>query len=241
MIWAHLAASLQAHQWNLVLIFANGPIFHDVLSYRWLVKLLYLTTTRPDICFAVQQLSQFLSKSTVSHFQAAQRVLHYLKSAPRQGLFFSRSSSLFLQGYCDSDWAGCPDSRRSISGYCFFFGESLVTWWSMKQSTIARSSSEAEYRALAFATYELQWLSFLLNDLQVTCMKQPMLCCDNKSALHIFQPTQSFTNRQNTWKLIVMSFGKNSLLVWWSCCLLLLLFKLQTCLPRQHCPKHFSD
>lgn len=82
----------------------DGPLFPDVLSYRRLVgRLLYLTTTRPDICFAVQQLSQFLSKPTVSHFKAAQRVLHYLKSAPGQGLFFSRSSSLSLQGYSHSD------------------------------------------------------------------------------------------------------------------------------------------
>lgn len=137
----------------------DGPLFEDVLCYRRLVgKLLYLTTTRPDITFAVQQLSQFLSKPTTRHFKAAHRVLHYLKGSPGQGLFFSRSSSLFLQGYSDSDWAGCPDSRRSVSGYCFFLGDSLITWRSKKQNTVARSSSEAEYRALASATCELQWL-----------------------------------------------------------------------------------
>lgn len=164
----------------------DGPLFHDVLSYRRLVgRLLYLTTTRPDITFAVQQLSQFLSKPTVCHFKAAQRVLHYLKASPGQGLFLSSSSSLFLHGYSDSDWAGCPDSRRSISGYCFFLGDSLITWRSKKQSTVARSSSEAEYRALAAATCEMQWLHFLLADLQIPCVKQAVLYCDNQSALHI--------------------------------------------------------
>lgn len=164
----------------------DGPLFHDVECYWRLVgRLLYLTTTRPDISFAVQQLFQFLSKPTTCHFKAAQRVLQYLKGSPGHGLFFSSTSSLSLQGYSDSDWAGCPDSRRSISGYCFFLGDSLISWQSKKQTTVARSSSEAEYRALASATCELQWLQFLLDDLRLTCTKQSVLYCDNKSALHI--------------------------------------------------------
>lgn len=90
-----------------------------------------------------------------------------------------------LQGYTDSNWAGCPDSRHSISGYCFFIGDSLIAWRSKKQTTVARSSSEAEYKALAFATCELQWIQFLLDDLKIVHSKQPVLYCDNKSALHI--------------------------------------------------------
>lgn len=112
----------------------DGAVFTDVESYRRLVgRLLYLTTTRLDITFAVQQLSQFLSKPTVVHFKAAQRILHFLKGSPGQGLFFGRCSSLDLQGYTDSDWAGCPDSQRSISGYYFFIGEYLIAWRSKKQ------------------------------------------------------------------------------------------------------------
>lgn len=164
----------------------DSPLFQDVECYRRLVgKLLYLTTTRPDISFVVQQLSQFLSKPTMCHFKAVQRVLHYLKGTPGQGLFFARSSSLEIHGYSDSDWAGCPDSKRSISGYCFFLGDSLISWRSKKQMIVARSSSEAEYRALASATCELQWLCFLLADLGITLTKQPVLYCDNQSALHI--------------------------------------------------------
>lgn len=165
---------------------ADSAPHSDVAGYRRLVgRLLYLTTTRPDITFAVQQLSQFLSHPTEAHYRAAQRVLHYLKGSPGKGLFFPRSAPLHLSGFSDSDWGGCPDSRKSVSGYCFFLGSSLISWRSKKQTTVARSSSEAEYRALASATCELQWLTFLLQDLHITCTRSPALYCDNRSALHI--------------------------------------------------------
>ncbi|MCI03083.1 copia protein, partial [Trifolium medium] len=164
----------------------NGPLYDDVSAYRRLVgRLLYLTTTRPDITFITQQLSQFLSKPTQIHYNAAIRVLKYLKSCPGRGLFFPRASPLQLFGFSDADWAGCKDSRRSISGQCFFLGQSLISWRTKKQLTVARSSSEAEYRALASATCELQWLLYLLQDLRIACAKPPVLYCDNQSALHI--------------------------------------------------------
>jgi len=90
-----------------------GPIYEDITGYRKLVgKLLYLTNTRPNICFPIQQLSQFLDKPTMQHFRAAQRVLRYLKSCPGKGVFFPRSSSFQLLGFSDADWGGCPDSRQ---------------------------------------------------------------------------------------------------------------------------------
>lgn len=88
-------------------------------------------------------------------------------------------------GYSDSDWAGCIDSRKSISGYCFFIGSSLISWRAKKQQTVSRSSSEAEYRALSTATCELQWLLHLFKDLHVISTRQPVLYCDSQSALHI--------------------------------------------------------
>jgi hypothetical protein len=160
--------------------------YHDISAYRRLVgRLLYLNATRPDITFITQQLSQFLSAPTTIHFNAAIRVLHYLKSCPGSGLFFPRDSSLRLIGFSDADWAGCKDTRRSISGQCFFIGKSLVSWRTKKQLTVSRSSSEAEYRALAAATCELQWLLYLFADLQLTCSQLPVLYCDNRSAIHI--------------------------------------------------------
>lgn len=157
-----------------------------MFSYRRLVgRLLYLTTTRPDITYAVQQLSQYLSKPTMAHYTAAQRVLKYLKRNPGKGLFFPRDSVIQLLGFSDADWGGCIDTRRSVTGYCFFVGKSLVCWKSKKQQTVSKSSSEAEYRALASATCELQWLSYLLKDLRIAPAKPSVIYCDNQSALHI--------------------------------------------------------
>lgn len=126
-----------------------------------------------------------MSNPTDMHYKAALRVLKFLKASPGLGLFFPRNSSINIQGYSDADWAGCMGTRRSISGYCFYLGHSLISWKAKKQVTVSRSSSEAEYRALAYATCELQWLLYLLQDLKITCSKTPVLFCDNQSALHI--------------------------------------------------------
>lgn len=164
----------------------SGTPLADVTSYRRLVgRLLYLTHTRPDICFAVSQLSQFLHSPTSAHFDAAIRVLKYLKSSPATGLFFSANNDLKLKGFSDSDWGTCLDTRRSITGFCFFLGSSLISWKSKKQATVSKSSSEAEYRALAQATCEAQWLIYLLKDLGVTNPTPAVLYCDNQAALHI--------------------------------------------------------
>ena len=160
--------------------------FPDIRTYRRLIgRLLYLNTTRSDITYITQQLSQFLSNPTQTHHTVAMRVLRYLKSCPGRGLFFRRHSSLQIKGYTDVDWAGCKDTRRSISRQCFFLGDSLISWRTKKQLTVSRSSSEAEYRALAFATCELQWLLYLIKDLDVQCIKPHVLYCDNQSAIYI--------------------------------------------------------
>lgn len=159
---------------------------HDPTAYRRLIgKLLYLTTTRPDIAFAVQQLSQFMQQPTIHHFEAAMRILRYIKKAPAQGLFFASDSPLQLKAFSDSDWASCSLTRKSVTGFCIFLGASLISWRSKKQTTVSRSSSEAEYRALASTTCEIQWLTYLLEDFNVPFTTPAILYCDSQSAMHI--------------------------------------------------------
>ena len=125
-----------------------------------------------------------MSKPHTSHLNAVHHLLRYLKTAPGQGLFFSANSTLNLTAYADADWGNCIDTRKSTSGYCVFLGESLVSWKSKKQPTVARSSAEAEYRAMANVASEVDWLVKLLEDLGITTGSIKLLC-DNQAALHI--------------------------------------------------------
>jgi hypothetical protein len=171
---------------SIKLICTDSPLFHDITQYRRLIgQLLYLTTTRPDISFAVQQLSQFVSQPTDNHFKAAMRILQYLKLNPAQGLFYPSNSDLVLSGFADSDWATCPTTRRSTTGFAVFLGKSLISWKSKKQTTVSRSSSEVEYRALAALTCEIQWLHYLFNDLHIKFTSPTSLYCDNRSAVYL--------------------------------------------------------
>jgi hypothetical protein len=138
---------------------SQGELLTDPTTYRRLIgRLLYLTHTRPEIAYAVSKLSQFLDAATTTHMLVGLHVLKFLKNQHGQALFFISSSSLQLKGFSDFDWGACLDTRRSTSSICFFLGTSLVSWKSKKQSVVSTSSLEAEYRALAQATCEGQWL-----------------------------------------------------------------------------------
>uniref|UniRef100_A0A2N9GCN7 Reverse transcriptase Ty1/copia-type domain-containing protein n=1 Tax=Fagus sylvatica TaxID=28930 RepID=A0A2N9GCN7_FAGSY len=164
----------------------DGEPLPDATLYRQLVgSLVYLTVTRLDIYYAVHIVSQFMGAPRPLHYVAVLRILRYLKGTLFHGLHFSSQSSLTLQAYSDADWAGDPTDRRSTTGYCFLLGNSLISWRSKKQSVVARSSTEAEYRALADTTAELLWLRWLLQDLGIDCSTAVLIHCDNRSAIQI--------------------------------------------------------
>ena len=134
-----------------------------ILPYRSLVgSLMYVAVgSRPDIMFAVSKLSCFLDCYSEAHWQAAVRIVWYLKGTRKMGLVLGGSSpSLSLIGYCDSDYANNPgaEERRSAAGYCFSLGSSAVSWSSKKQKMIADSTCAAEYMAASEAGRELVWM-----------------------------------------------------------------------------------
>ena len=132
-------------------------------EYQRLVgRLIYLAHTHPDISYAVNILSQFMHSPRLSHLQAAHRVLRYLKGTTGLGLPFIQSGMICLDAYTDSDFAGSLSNRRSTSGYCIFLAGNLVMWRSKKQDVVARSSTEAEFRALAHGLTEIIWIKRIL-------------------------------------------------------------------------------
>ncbi|XP_071727117.1 uncharacterized mitochondrial protein AtMg00810-like [Rutidosis leptorrhynchoides] len=158
----------------------------NISDYQNLIgKLIYITLTRPDITYAVHCLSQHMHAPLNSHLNAAFRVLRYLKCSPGKGIFITTSDNFVLSAYVDSDYAKCISTRRSVTGFCVYLGNSLVSWKSKKQSTVSRSSAEAEYRALASVTCELIWILKLFKDLNIKTKIPITVYCDNKSALQI--------------------------------------------------------
>nr|XP_016460895.1 PREDICTED: uncharacterized mitochondrial protein AtMg00810-like [Nicotiana tabacum] len=171
---------------NVKLKAKEGAVLQDSTYYRKLVgKLNFLTNTRLDIAYGVQHLSQFMQKPREPHLKAAFHLLRYLKNDPTLGIFMSKDGDHTVRAYCDSDWAACLDSRRSISGYLALLGNSPIRWKSKKQETISLSSAEPEYRALRKVVGELVWLRMLFEELTVPFSLPISVYCDSQSALHI--------------------------------------------------------
>jgi reverse transcriptase-like protein len=157
----------------------------DQKEFRSMIgSLLYLTATRPDIHFAVCLCARFQASPRTSHRQAVKRIMRYLCYTPDFGLWYSASSTLTLRGYSDADFAGCRLDRKSTSGTCQFLGSSLVSWSSRKQSSVAQSTTEAEYVAAASCCSQLLWIVFTLRDLNLTYRHVPLLC-DSTSAISV--------------------------------------------------------
>lgn len=149
-------------------------------------SLIFLSTvSRPDICFAVNQVSRFINNPNEKHWQAVKRILRYLKGTIDYSISYEKSSSIFkLVGYTDSDYAGCIETRKSTSGYIFVLGNAPVTWSSQRQGVVAQSTCEAEYIALGLGAKEAIWLKSLMNELGFE--QRPVeINVDNQSAIKL--------------------------------------------------------
>nr|GEX35014.1 ribonuclease H-like domain-containing protein [Tanacetum cinerariifolium] len=125
------------------------------------------------------------------HFFALKRILRYVQETLDYGLQLFSSTTDYLIAYSDSDWAGCLTTRRSTSGYCVFLGNNLLLWFSKRQSTLSRSSAEAEYRGVANAVAETCWIQNLLRELHTPLSSATIVYCDNVSAVYLsFNPVQ---------------------------------------------------
>ncbi|XP_019092930.1 PREDICTED: uncharacterized protein LOC109129333 [Camelina sativa] len=171
---------------NHNLALSTSPLLSQPEPYRRLIgRLIYLGATRPDLAYSVQFLAQFMKTPREDHWEAAIRVVRYLKGNPGQGILLNAKSNFQLTGWCDSDHSGCRLTRRSVSGYFIQLGTSPVSWKTKKQKTVSMSSTEAQYRAMAYITKELIWLKIVLHDLGVSHTQSMRLYCDSKSAIHI--------------------------------------------------------
>ncbi|GJY40966.1 ribonuclease H-like domain-containing protein [Tanacetum coccineum] len=154
-------------------------------------SLQYLTFTRPDISYAVQQVCLHMHDPREPHFSALKRILRYVCGTLEYGLQLFSSSTTDLVAYSDADWAGCPSTKRSTSGYCLFLGNNLLSWSAKLQPTLSRSSTEAKYRVVANAVAETCWLRNLLRELHTPLSSATLVYCDNVSAIYLsFNPVQ---------------------------------------------------
>eukprot|EP00253_Pinus_taeda_P033673 PITA_33673 len=162
----------------------NSSKDFDPSLYKSIVgSLMYLTATRPDIMFVVSLISRFMERLKEAHWQAAKRILRYVKGTKRLGILYTTSECSNLVGYTDSDRVGSVDDRKSTSGYVFHMGSGAISWASKKQPIVALSTAEAEYVAATAAACQAVWMRRMLRSLGQEQAKATVIFCDNISAI----------------------------------------------------------
>ncbi|GJU20453.1 retrovirus-related pol polyprotein from transposon TNT 1-94 [Tanacetum coccineum] len=155
----------------------------DATLYRGMIgSLMYLTSSRPDLIYAVCLCARYQAKPTKKHLNAVKRIFRYLKGTINMGLWYSKDTGMSMTAYADADHAGCQDTRRSTSGSAQFLGDKLVSWYSKKKKYTAISSIEAEYITLSGCCAQILWMRSQLTDYGFQFNKIP-LYCDNKNAI----------------------------------------------------------
>jgi ribonuclease HI len=162
----------------------------DKLPYKSIVgSLQYIAlSTRPDIAYAVNQLSRYIANPGQSHWQAGKRVLRYLKGTAKSSLLYKDydgNQNTRIEIFCDADWAGDTEDRKSTTGVIIKLNGCPIIWLSKKQSTVALSTAEAEYIAIATALQELLWINQYLTELNLKDNETAVLKSDNQAAIRI--------------------------------------------------------
>ncbi|XP_050217613.1 secreted RxLR effector protein 161-like [Mercurialis annua] len=157
----------------------------DITMYRGMIgSLLYLTASRPDIMFSVCLCARFQACPKESHLHAVKHIFKYLHGTLNLGFWYPRNVDPSLLGYSDADYAGCLLDRKSTSKTCQFLGNSLISWSSKKQVSVALSTAEAEYVAAGCCCAQILWIKQQLLDYGVTLSHIPIKC-DNTSAINL--------------------------------------------------------
>jgi hypothetical protein len=183
----------------------DGPPVTDAMSYQSQIGTLqYLTFFRPNITYTVHQLCLHMHIPREPHLTALKRILRYLLGSFDYGLLLQPSPTSDLVVYTDADWAGCPDMRRSTSGYAVFLGTNLVSWVAKRQPVVSRFSAETECRAVANSVAKASWMRQLLHELHSPLHRATLIYCDNINTIYLSTSPCSIS-AQSMWRLICTS------------------------------------
>nr|KYP57182.1 Retrovirus-related Pol polyprotein from transposon TNT 1-94 [Cajanus cajan] len=163
----------------------DGERVDSTYFKRIVGSLMYLTTTRPDIMYAVCLISRYMERPTELHLKAAKRVFRYLKGTTDLGVFYKKINGSILTGFTDSNYAGDMDDRRSTSGHVFMIGSGAISWASKKQQVVTLSTTEAEFIAAATSACQAIWLRRILEELHFYQQGPTVIHCDNSSTIKL--------------------------------------------------------
>lgn len=169
---------------NVTLVKA-GEDCEKVFPYRQAVgSLMYAATvSRPDISYAVGEVSRFMDNPNQQHIGALKRILRYLNHSKTMVITYGSNELGDLIGFTDADFARDIDTRRSTTGYVFMLGNGAITWKSKRQKTVALSTTEAEYMAACDGAREAVWLRQLMKDVGYEQERPTTMNIDNQSAI----------------------------------------------------------
>lgn len=185
LVWSHVyqPATTPCKPHNQLLITEGKPLQDTTLYISLVGSLQYLTFTRLDKAFAVNLVCQFMTASTDTHFGYVKRIQGYLHGTTECGITYSSNTDIHLTALSNSDWAADLNTRRSITGYVVYLGNNPISRQSRKQTSVSRSTTEAEYKAPAHTAANVAWIKLLLKDLGVVLPVPPTIHCNNMSAI----------------------------------------------------------